>query len=280
MTFELRARERDAAELALADAFEAGAAGVEERERSDGAIWLLYARAEQAEGVAGALAAHAPQVRASAPRPLPDRDWSERWKQGLEPIAVSGGLCIRPSFLPAPATAGAELVIDPGQAFGTGGHASTRLALEWIARLAPGLPPGARLLDVGCGTGVLALAGLRLGVSAAVALDLDPLATASARDNARANGLAPHLLLGPLEALRPAGFELVVANLLRSELLPLLPGIAAQTAEAGRVVLSGLLGSERDAVEAACAGIGLRPCGERDDRDANGDRWISLLLAR
>ncbi len=280
MAFELRAEPPEAAEPALADAFEAGAAGLEEREGKGGATWVLYAPAERAEAVAGACAAHAPAVWSSEPRPVPEQDWSERWKQGLEPIELGSALCVRPSFVAGAAGAETpELVIDPGQAFGTGGHASTRLALEWVVQLAPGLPPGARVLDVGCGTGVLALAALRLGARRAVALDLDPLAARAARDNAAANGLESGLLVlcGPVDALRPAAFELVVANLLRRELLPLLPGIAAQLADAGHLVLSGLLAHEAGAVTEACERVGLTASGERGLLDANGDRWVSLL---
>ena len=93
----------------------------------------------------------------------------------------------------------------------------------------PGLAPGARILDVGAGSGILALAALRLGPGSAVAFDLDPLAAAASRENAVANGLAGRLevFMGPLEALRPTPFDLVLANLLKTELLPLVEGIAA-----------------------------------------------------
>src|SRR5207249_3755458 len=119
-------------------------------------------------------------------------------------IEVSERLRIRASFEPSPPRAGQrDLVIDPGQAFGTGGHESTRLALAWIDDLRGelGAPPG--ILDVGTGTGVLALAALALGARRAVACDVDPLAAAAARANARANGLAAQLdvFAGSPEAL-------------------------------------------------------------------------------
>lgn len=277
--FELRGPS-DLAEAAAADAFEVGAAGLEERDTGQGTSWLLYAPGAAAEAVARVLAGHT-GLRVGSPARVTERDWSEEWKRGLGPIQVSPELCVRPSFTEA-AAGGAELVIDPGQAFGTGGHASTRLALEWVAELAPRLPAGAEVLDVGCGSGVLALAALRLGAARAVALDLDPLAAAATRENAAANGLASRtqVVLGPLEALRAAHFALVVANLLRSELLPLLTGIAARTAEGGRLVLSGLLAEEEATVERACAENGLRRAGRREHADATGDHWISLLMTR
>ncbi len=196
-------------------------------------------------------------------------------------------------------------MIDPGQAFGTGGHASTRLALEWIDRLAPALEPGARILDVGTGTGVLALAALRLSegegegegdgdgeCSEAVALDIDPLATAAARANAEANGLAArfHVFTGPLAALRrepreghgpfDLAFDLVLANLLRTEMLPLLGEISQRMRPGANAVLSGLLASERGSVEAAAGAVGLAAAGARYGDDASGDRWTALLTLR
>lgn len=259
-------------ELALADAFEAGAAGAEE---VDALTWQLYASDTAAPAVARALAGHARGVRVATPLAVPDVDWSERWKQGLEVVVVSARLRVRPSFVAAPLPPGqAEVVVDPGQAFGTGGHASTRLALEWIDALLPGLPAGARVLDAGCGTGVLALAALRLGAARAVAFDLDPLATEAARRNAAGSGL--DLFLGPIEALAATRFELVVANLLRTEMLPLLPQLAAHSA--GALVLSGLLAEEAPAVVEACAGLGLRHEAERERADASGERWTALLL--
>jgi ribosomal protein L11 methyltransferase len=217
------------------------------------------------------------------PRPVPEADWSEAWKQGLEALEVSPQLRVRPSFVSAVQAPGqAELVIDPGQAFGTGGHASTLLALEWIAALAPELPANAGVLDVGCGTGILALAALRLGAARGLALDIDPLAGDATRENAAANGLAGRLdvVVGPLSAVPPAAFDLVVANLLESEMLPLLEGIAAHTAFGGAAVLSGLLAEQVGRATDAAAAAGLRRVGVRERTDATGDTWVALLTRR
>jgi ribosomal protein L11 methyltransferase len=282
---ELHTPDPAEAEALAAEAYEAGAIGLEEREGAAGTALLLYAPAERAEAVAAVLRARAgPRARVVGPEAVLPEDWSEAWKAGLGAIEVSARLRIRPSFAPAPAAPPqAELVIDPGQAFGTGSHASTALALEWIDALAPGLAEGARILDVGCGTGVLALAALRLSrATRAVALDLDPLAAAACRENAARNALATRIdvLLGPLAALRAEPFTLVVANLLRTELLPLAPEIARATARGGRAVLSGLLGSERDEVTHALMRVGLRLRGARTARDPGGDVWLALLMER
>jgi ribosomal protein L11 methyltransferase len=223
------------------------------------------------------------EVEVGAPETLPETDWSEAWKAGLEAVVVSRRLLVRPPFVKATAEPErAEIVIDPGQAFGTGGHASTLLALEWLDAVAPGLAPGSRILDVGAGSGILALAALRLGRGTAVAFDLDPLAAAASRGNAVANGLEGRLQVftGPLEALRLTAFDLVLANLLKTELLPLVQGIAARTAPGGHAVFSGLLEGERQAVAQALCAAGLRLLDTRQREDASGERWISLLMTR
>jgi ribosomal protein L11 methyltransferase len=276
------ARDAAAAERAAAEAFEAGASGLEERDAGEGVTLFVYAPAGAMPALRQALAAACGSaVRLGAPEPVAEADWSEAWKAGLAPIVVSPRLVVRPSFVAATASNAAEIVIDPGQAFGTGGHASTRLALEWIDAHAARLP-GARVLDAGCGSGVLALAALRLGARTALAFDLDPLATAAAASNAAANGLAAGLRVftGPLEALAAAPFDLVLANMLSREFLPLVAGLAARTAPGGVAVFSGLLAEEREKVVAALTAVGLGVRGERDEVDANGDRWLALLTTR
>jgi ribosomal protein L11 methyltransferase len=192
-------------------------------------------------------------------------------------------LLIRPSFVSVVLLPGqAEITIDPGQAFGTGGHLSTHLALDWIDELAPALKRGARILDVGTGTGILALAAAKLGPADPFALDTDSLATAAARENARSNGLGARLRLftGGLEAIGDVEFDLVVANLLKTEMLPLFAAIAARVRAGGHAVFSGLLEIERESVGAALRAVGLRECGVRSRVDANGDPWSALLTTR
>src|SRR5262245_52457935 len=262
-----RAPDRASAERALAEALAAGAVGAEERELESGITLLVYAPAPAARGVADALVRALGAQAVTGPERVEPVDWSEAWKIGLRPIEVSERLRIRTSFETTPARAGQrDLVIDPGQAFGTGGHESTRLALAWIDALRGELarPPG--ILDVGTGSGVLALAALALGAPCALGCDLDPLATAAARANARANPLGGRLdvFTGSLAALSPrARFAGIAANLLSRELDPLFEPLAAHLRPQGWLVISGLLEAERDRWRARGERAGLRFAGAR-----------------
>jgi ribosomal protein L11 methyltransferase len=271
------------AERAAAEAFAAGAAGCEER--GDGPIRLLvYAPAARAAEVREALVQLAGEgLRVESEEPVADVDWAERWRDGLVVVVVSPRLAIRPSFVPhSPPRGQSVLVIDPGQAFGTGSHASTRLALVLLDALPDEERRGARVLDVGTGTGVLALAALRRGAGRAVAVDLDPDATRAARENARRNRLGRRTLVvtGGLGALAPGLFDLVLANLLRTELLPVLPEIAGRLRTGGVAILSGLLDREGAEVERALAAEGLDVEGRLRETDASGDAWLALLTRR
>lgn len=280
----MRPRDAEEAERAIAEGWAAGSVGFEELESGGGITLNLYARSDTAERVGRALHERLGSgCEIGAPEAVPAQDWSHSWRSGFEATVVSPRLLVRPSFATArPQPGQQELVIDPGQAFGTGGHASTRLALEWIDAVASDLAAGAEVLDVGTGTGILSLAALRLSPACAVALDLDPLAAAAAADNAAANGLAGRLRVftGPIAAVRRGGFDLVVANLLRTELLPLLGAIAALIKPGGRAIVSGLLAGEREAVEAALVAVGLEPVDVREREDDNGERWCAWLTTR
>jgi ribosomal protein L11 methyltransferase len=280
----LRARAGADAERAVAEAWSAGASGVEERDGGAGTTrLLLYVPAQRADAVARAVAAAlGPRAVLEPAEAVPEVDWSARWRDGLRALEISPRLAIRPSFVElAPRAGQGVVVVDPGQAFGTGGHASTRLALELLDEDALRRGAGWSALDVGTGSGVLALAALRLGARRAVACDLDRAAVAEAKANAAANGLARGLELfaGTLDAIGPARFDVVLANLLRRELLPWLPALARLVASGGRAILSGLLAGERDAVEGALGGAGLRVVHTREADDPAGDRWLGLTVS-
>ena len=279
------ARDAQEAERAAAEAFAAGASGLEEREGEAAVTLIIYTPAARAAAVYEATGtALAPGSTLTAPVPVPECDWSEAWKAGLEPIAVSPRLVIRPSFAVHPPAPGQrQLVIDPEQAFGTGGHVSTRLALEWIDALAGWLTPHSRVLDVGTGTGVLALAASALSGCRATACDVDPLAGAAAHRNARRNQLAERveIFTGSTRALADsARFDLVVANLLRSELEPLLGDLARCTLPGGRVVLAGLLATDCPAIGTQARRVGLLARTLRKRPDENSVCWAAPLMLR
>jgi ribosomal protein L11 methyltransferase len=282
---EARFSDAETAERAAAEAWEVGVLGIEERTELGDTLLLLYAPVARAGAVRAAVARAGPAV-VGEPVPVVARDWSQAWREGLEAIRVGERLVVRPSWIEVAPTPGrVELVIDPGQAFGTGGHVSTRLALEWIeacSRADDGLGPDARVLDAGAGTGVLALAALALGAGSAVAFDLDPLAGKAAREWALRNGLASRLQLfvGPVNALAAPPFDWVLANLLKRELLPIAPSLARCTRRGGRAIFSGLLAADEAEVLGALGDAGFGCARRRTDTDANGDEWISLLMAR
>jgi ribosomal protein L11 methyltransferase len=278
----LRVPDSESSDRVTAEAFEAGAAGTEERDDPEGKRILLYVSTERLHAVRQALLS-VPGLEQLGEAPVPNENWSEVWKEGLVCLDISARLRVRPSFVAVePLAPGqGELVIDPAQAFGTGAHESTRLALECLDALAP-LAAGTRVLDVGAGTGVLALAALRLGARSAVAFDIDPLAGQAAHTNAALNGLAERLtsFTGPIEALRGPPFDLVLANLLKREVLPLLPAIAERIAAGGLAIFSGLLASERVELDQALAECGVTLHSERTRCDASGTLWLGLTCRR
>jgi ribosomal protein L11 methyltransferase len=210
--------------------------------------------------------------------------WSDAWKYGREAIEISPRLCVRPPFAPAPANfSGAEIVIEPAQAFGTGHHASTRLALESLDA-ARDQVKDARVLDVGCGSGVLALAALMLGAGSVVAHDLDPLSGSAAGEAVAAHRMWGRALVftGTTEAITPrasAGFDGIVANMIRSQLDPLLGDFATLTRPGGWFVASGLLVGERERFEASCEAVGFELRDSREARDGD-DHWLAIGARR
>ncbi len=281
MSFRVEGGKGDDLSRALVVACDAGATGGEES-LDPVPVLVLYAPSDCGEAVAASLRQVLAGIQVVGPTPVEEVAWSEAWKEGLEPLEIGNRLILRPSFWEAPLPEGPEiLTIDPGQAFGTGGHSSTRLLLEFLCELPEASIQGQEVLDVGCGTAVLALAALRLGASRGLALDLDPLATEAAVENAKANGLAGRLEVfeGPLEAAPAGRFGLILANMIRSELFPVLPAIRERCQEGTQVLLSGLLAEEKGLVRAELEGLGLELRGTRDFEDELGDHWMAALAA-
>ncbi|WP_457808184.1 50S ribosomal protein L11 methyltransferase [Kushneria sp. EE4] len=174
---------------------------------------------------------------------LEDRDWSREWMDGFEPMKMGQRLWIVPSWLDAPEPDAVNLLLDPGLAFGTGTHPTTALCLQWLDELAvAGELAHKRLIDIGCGSGILAIAALKLGATHAVGTDIDPQALLASRDNAGRNEIAEQDFDLHLPEQAPdERFDVVVANILAGPLVELAPMIAGHVAPNGRLALSGIL---------------------------------------
>ncbi len=191
-------------------------------------------------------------------------DWVTLSQSSFEPIVIRDTLWVGPhwhttpdAFLRAPRW---HLSIDPGMAFGTGGHPTTQLCLEALLtifskpRRASAESP-ARVLDLGCGSGILAIAAARLGASHVLAVDIDPMALETTRRNADINGVSSQVIVADARTPIPNPFDLVVANILAQPLKVLAPMILGAVASHGGLVLSGLLTRQEDEVRAAYAAI-------------------------
>jgi ribosomal protein L11 methyltransferase len=265
--------DRDHAEVVLAELLELAPSGVEEVDVSDqlieyavyGAPGELPSLPDLQAAVGGALV----QVSTSE---VAD-DWAERWREFHRPLVLGDRLTVRPPWEPAGQTE-LDVVIDPGQAFGTGAHATTRLCLELLlcseGVLAGG---GGSCVDLGCGSGVLAIVAAKLGFAPVIALDYDPAAVAATVDNAERNGVQVDARRFDLrEQPVPHGGGLVVANVLAG---PLIAWAAAAGRLPDELIVSGVLTAEADRVAAAFAARGL---GQRE-RHEQGE-WTALALAR
>ena len=259
----------DLAERVLADLVELAPGGVEEEE-GDG--WVEYA----ISGAPGELPA-LPDLEAAVAdglvevtsKEVPD-DWADRWQDFHEPVLVGDRILVRPSWT-EPLDDTIDLVVDPGQAFGTGAHPTTRMCLELLIALSERGEATGALADWGTGSGVLALAAAKLGFAPVIACDLEHPALQAAEVSARANGVELRLVRVDLRREEAPRATTVTANLTA----PVLRDVAARIEEAPeRLVCSGLLASEVEEVIEAFSAAGLR---ERERR-TSGD-WAALLLA-
>jgi ribosomal protein L11 methyltransferase len=208
-------------------------------------------------------------------RPVDDADWLDAWKADFAPQRI-GRVVIVPSWLEEPIGADeVELRLDPGMAFGTGLHPTTRACLTLLQRAGP-MPP--RVLDVGSGSGILALAALRLGAGFADCLDTDPVAVEATLANAAANGLGDRVAarVGSLPPAPEGGpYPLVLANLVAAVLVELAVPLAAHTAAGGQLVASGVIVERGSEVGGALHAAGFLVEERLDDGE-----WVSLRLGR
>jgi len=259
---------RDAVIAAL---FESGAQGIQEVGESIVTQVASQALAEELEQAA--LAASSDAVVSTAP--LPDVDWSEQWKQGIH-AQVLGGLTVAPPWLAGDLDPERSIVIEPGMAFGTGEHATTRGVIRLMQNV---VRPGDRVADLGSGSAVLAIAAAKLGARYVAAIELDHDAIENAEQNVARNNVANRVVVveGDASTLLAlvAPVRVVTANIISSVLIELLPVIELSLDEDGRAILSGILAEEREMMIRS-----LDDSGWRIEAEDHEDIWWSTTIAR
>ena len=192
------------------------------------------------DAIASGLGLEVPEIALST---VEEQDWVRLTQAQFHPIRITGRMWILPSWHEAVEPDAINLVIDPGLAFGTGSHATTRLCLQWMEAH---LHPQERVLDYGCGSGILAIAAKRLGAGTVIGTDVDQQAIDASRANAAINRVECTFV--EPDALTGDAFDLVVANILTNPLRMLAPALAARVRTGGRIVLSGILDEQAPAV--------------------------------
>jgi ribosomal protein L11 methyltransferase len=271
----------------IASEISAAAAGTEQR-GDEVVYWVRQddterALAETREAVArwqaGGLSVDPARVRAASA--VPEAEWRDAWKKYFHTSRITRQFVVVPSW--ETFTPGADdvvLALDPGMAFGTGTHASTRLVLEEIQILADRGDAPARILDAGCGSGILAIAATRRWPAArCLAVDNDPNAIAATCENAAGNGVADRIATASsLDATSAAPFPLVLANIQAHVLRELRDALIARTAPGGTLVLSGLLTPQAQPLADEFAAAGMRCVSVRASSD--DPQWACAVLTR
>ena len=222
----------------------------------------LAARIKDAAATAGMGAAPPFTVEEFA-----EQDWVRAVQGQFDPICITDRLWIVPSWHDAPEPGAVNIELDPGMAFGTGSHPTTRLCLEWLCKA---VRPGTSVLDFGCGSGILAIAAARLGATRSLAIDIDGCAVEAAQENVARNGVSHIVRVQHSGAQLEETFDLVVANILTNPLCVLAPAIASRVAPGGRVALSGVL--EQQAAQVIDAWAAWMPLKIGDLREG----WVRL----
>ncbi|MBI5967653.1 MAG: 50S ribosomal protein L11 methyltransferase [Deltaproteobacteria bacterium] len=210
-------------------------------------------------------------------RIIKQEEWAEAWKSNFKTIHVTPRLVIKPPWEEYPTKKGEVVVeIDPAMAFGTGTHPTTQMCLRVLERLILSSPHSPSILDVGTGSGILAIASRKMGAKKVLAIDIDPLAIACARKNAAANNIDSGIdfrtgFLGRLRRI----FNIIVANLLPQELLSLAPYLAKRISPGGALIISGLLRGQKKEVISVFAEQGLEVW-----RSLESKGWACLMLSR
>jgi ribosomal protein L11 methyltransferase len=215
-------------------------------------------------------------------RQIADQNWMEAWKQHYKPILIGRRLVIVPAWMESPDRGRVAIKIDPGMAFGTGTHPTTQLCLELMEKEFESRPPS-HVIDVGCGSGILSIAAIKLGARTALGVDIDAGSVQNSRENANANSVGDELILGvgSVDEIRAGQFEfnkapLVVANILAPVIIRLFDGELVDLMEQnGSIILSGILEEQAQRVIEAAQAQGLR----MNEKMQIGD-WVALSMSR
>jgi ribosomal protein L11 methyltransferase len=282
------------ADVVSAELFALGASAVEVRDREglqlpnvilppEGKAWLLAGFDHDTPAVLerelrAAFADESYALSRLEARLRDDTDWATKWKEFFHPLKIGRAMWVAPSWEPPPARAPGDIVItiDPEMAFGTGQHATTRLCLEMVERFADARPiAGARVLDVGTGSGILAIGAALSGAKAIVAIDNDEVSVETARVNAERNHITGiDFRFGALPEDAPSGvYDLILANILADPLVFMAETLRALLAPGGELVLSGLMVDQAERVLAAYTARGLTLKLRRDEGE-----WSALVL--
>lgn len=248
------------------------------------AVRAYFAADERAEDTKARLESALGHMSLMYPMPTPeyksvaDEDWAEAWKAHYHPIRIGQRLLIRPRWIEMELKPDdVEIALDPGMAFGTGTHPSTQLCLEAIESLTQ---PGVNVLDMGTGSGILAIAAVKLGAAHVLAIDIDPVAVKVAEENATENGVAEKITAqtGSLESVIGSArrFDLVVVNIISRVIIHMCENHLGETVRpGGKAIFSGVIDEQADEVEAALRKTGLEPYARRQQGD-----WVVIEARR
>lgn len=205
---------------------------------------------------------------------IEDENWNERWEEeSFSPVDIDNKIVIRAAHHPAPADAVIDIIVKPSMSFGSGHHHTTRM----MCRAIHSLNPSGRVLDVGCGTGVLSIAAIKCGAEHADAVDIDPWSTASAEEAALLNGIAEQIsvLLGTVEVVEGRKYDMVLANINRNIILNDIDRYVEALNEGGKLLLSGFLVEDIADITTAVSVRGLCPIAQSEE-----EGWVCLVFKK
>lgn len=205
---------------------------------------------------------------------IEDKNWNERWEEeSFSPVDIDNKIVIRAAHHPAPADAIIDIIVKPSMSFGSGHHHTTRM----MCRAIHSLNPSGRVLDVGCGTGVLSIAAIKCGAEHADAVDIDPWSTASAEEAAQLNGIDEQIsvLLGTVEVVEGRKYDMVLANINRNIILNDIDRYVEALNEGGKLLLSGFLVEDIADITTAVSVRGLCPIAQSEE-----EGWVCLVFKK